>query len=992
MIPLRWDSLIETVLVEGEITPDVPKNYSCTPKSDPYTLLRKPCDVILTSEIPGYKLSLYGLQIPWLFSFQLERRPCLDCSILFWLTESAGGADLSGKCEFIAVTVTNLAYPPDVSGVVIYSDLVLHAIAMSLLFQRSMKTIPQATWKKNLWDCLRMKNLNQRGTLGQQISSIPRRAHKKAGYKRVQWYQVIPAIVPSAEWCSWISTISLVFSRVDSHPAIVNERVSIFPIGVLNWCFLCLFNTDDGAQRNAKCSSLLGSMERACTNAVEVPLDLVRKLQDAVRGRWLASDAAMALTSLLSLGTDPVAGRGAAVACVLLWEHSGCKARPDVNRLNGGYTPLYFACKKGHLAVVDALLTKGNSDANKASDGGMPLYIACYHGNTSIVQLLLTKAADLNITWKERTVLHTACEKGFVDIVEHLIRTTPMDVNTPVCGTSLTPVLLTGAKGHIEVVEKLLCAVKAFFESSTTGENAQEVAIKEHLDVKPMALLDTGYPELNEREENHIKEILSNEVLQARVDKSVEMQDSTSKWLPTLELCRDSAKNAIACSHEKAEARCTSTKKALTKHAELRGQVTSMKTLMKQCDEEMVKAEIDFSKTKKLSNNALEGAKAHTCVLWWLLKEKENVNRELVLAESNLQRLLQAASNKSLQGLAKEDVANLLLPEMDFLSLCSPLQGDHSDEDSARIAIERSWEEELKHSFLRNKIDGEAFEQLADEDLQQLGLHNLLHRKAVCHIIENVHTLGSLHFPNPSASSSNSKFTAASVATLWSADQVINWLKCEGFTDLLAETIARFTKVTVDDSRRKWPDPPSENIIKVTWEDLHDIHWLLQLKSMVSHCKAARLYTALSAIQLIISREALKSHQSLVEESGLAESKLSQEQKELATAMGVSRAERERICMRAEFAVNWCDLQVLEFMLEFDGCAMMMMIFLWQMHTLASILKGTFLALPNIVAIDEECIAVIYGRYSSCAIPGASKRCENAFENSADSSSVRENA
>ncbi|KAH3714175.1 hypothetical protein Pelo_19317 [Pelomyxa schiedti] len=36
-----------------------------------------------------------------------------------------------------------------------------------------------------------------------------------------------------------------------------------------------------------------------------------------------------------------------------------------------------------------------------------------------------------------------------------------------------------------------------------------------------------------------------------------------------------------------------------------------------------------------------------------------------------------------------------------------------------------------------------------------------------------------------------------------------------------------------------------------------------------------------------------------------------------------------------------------------------------------------------------SCRADIFAFQSSCAIPGALKRCENAFENSADSSSVR---
>ena len=62
-----------------------------------------------------------------------------------------------------------------------------------------------------------------------------------------------------------------------------------------------------------------------------------------------------------------------------------------------GWTPLHYACAKGHLDVASFLLANG-ANVNAPSLGGTtPLMMAVQSGNESLVKLLLDKGADLQL-------------------------------------------------------------------------------------------------------------------------------------------------------------------------------------------------------------------------------------------------------------------------------------------------------------------------------------------------------------------------------------------------------------------------------------------------------------------------------------------------------------------------------------------------------------------------------------------------------------------
>ena len=95
----------------------------------------------------------------------------------------------------------------------------------------------------------------------------------------------------------------------------------------------------------------------------------------------------------------------------------------NVNQANkNGITPLYVACEKGHLDVVQVLLTKKEIQINQATnDGRTPINIASDFGHTEIVRLhVLLQQPNIDIQQKDDwgdTPESSASKKGFTEIV-----------------------------------------------------------------------------------------------------------------------------------------------------------------------------------------------------------------------------------------------------------------------------------------------------------------------------------------------------------------------------------------------------------------------------------------------------------------------------------------------------------------------------------------------------------------------------------------------
>ena len=120
-----------------------------------------------------------------------------------------------------------------------------------------------------------------------------------------------------------------------------------------------------------------------------------------------------------------------------------------------GWTPLYFASRKGHTEVCRFLLECGCNVHATTNDGKTAMMVAAEHDYFEVVLLLLGAGVDVDAcAAHKRTALHHAAMSGSMDVMRELI-----PQNAKLClvdGTGKTPLDLALAKGHAEAADLLL--------------------------------------------------------------------------------------------------------------------------------------------------------------------------------------------------------------------------------------------------------------------------------------------------------------------------------------------------------------------------------------------------------------------------------------------------------------------------------------------------------------------------------------------------------
>ena len=86
-----------------------------------------------------------------------------------------------------------------------------------------------------------------------------------------------------------------------------------------------------------------------------------------------------------------------------------------------GYRPIHWACRNGHLAIVELLLSHGAQPDVKTNGGSTPIHWACDAGHLAIVKLLHSRGAPLDVKNNDgRTPLSWAQREGHTAVVEWL--------------------------------------------------------------------------------------------------------------------------------------------------------------------------------------------------------------------------------------------------------------------------------------------------------------------------------------------------------------------------------------------------------------------------------------------------------------------------------------------------------------------------------------------------------------------------------------------
>ncbi|KAJ6028685.1 hypothetical protein N7540_004261, partial [Penicillium herquei] len=187
-------------------------------------------------------------------------------------------------------------------------------------------------------------------------------------------------------------------------------------------------------------------------------------------------------------------------------------------------TPLSWAVIKGHKTVVQQLLGTGKVDPDHADKiGRTPLFFAVKHRREGIARCLLKKAVNPDATIRaryaelqdmnNRSVLSFAAESGLASIVELLLKTGMVDINSR--SRSLrTPLFYAVERGQESVVKILLeNGANPYLEASAkncdgrmplsvAAENGNENIVKlllergVHPDSKSAATNSSGYTPL----------------------------------------------------------------------------------------------------------------------------------------------------------------------------------------------------------------------------------------------------------------------------------------------------------------------------------------------------------------------------------------------------------------------------------------------------------------------------------------------------------------
>ncbi|KFY69225.1 hypothetical protein V496_00421 [Pseudogymnoascus sp. VKM F-4515 (FW-2607)] len=227
-----------------------------------------------------------------------------------------------------------------------------------------------------------------------------------------------------------------------------------------------------------------------------------------------------------------------AVVQLLLGKGAEVEAKDEMY----GQTPLSLAAESGHEAVVQLLLGKGAEVETKDQvSGRTPLSLAAESGHEAVVQLLLGEGAEVETKDQVsgRTPLSLAAESGHEAVVQLLLgKGAEVETKDQVSGR--TPLSLAAESGHEAVVQLLLGkGAEVETKDQVSGRTPLSLAAESGHEAVVQLLLGEG-AEVETKDEMWIRTPLSwaaesghEAVVQLLLGEGAEVETKDEMWIRT---------------------------------------------------------------------------------------------------------------------------------------------------------------------------------------------------------------------------------------------------------------------------------------------------------------------------------------------------------------------------------------------------------------------------------------------------------------------------
>ncbi|KAG8181629.1 hypothetical protein JTE90_015273 [Oedothorax gibbosus] len=137
---------------------------------------------------------------------------------------------------------------------------------------------------------------------------------------------------------------------------------------------------------------------------------------------------------------------------------NGVKKRTKMDIFyNTNFTLLHNAAEEGDVSLLSDYLKHSILDINaETSDGDTAMLLAAKNWHERAVQLLIEYGADINCTDSDKwTILHYACLRGWIEIVQFFAEHKDFNINAKTC-QGQTALMIAVEEGNEDVAEVLL--------------------------------------------------------------------------------------------------------------------------------------------------------------------------------------------------------------------------------------------------------------------------------------------------------------------------------------------------------------------------------------------------------------------------------------------------------------------------------------------------------------------------------------------------------